>query len=292
MGVGLAPRARLTRHLVASLALLCTLGCAGTETGNPPAADGTRDVSVLPAEMWQGPPYFDSQVLAEAARLGMASMSFARVELLPEGTCGPLTQNPAALASGAVVVDLRDGMGFQLPAGRYCAVRLFPQLGSADDPDVPPLLVGHSLAFELRDLEGAPYVRVRSQRTAPYVLFAGAGPDAVFEVPAGGATAHLAVDAASALVALRFWESPVQQPDGSFVFEEANAAAFLRAFEAEPGLLRLFLDLPSSVNGDAGIGSIDAGTSAQDGGSGVPDPDAGVAMTPNYGLGTEVARTP
>lgn len=292
MRAGTALRPRLIRRWVVQLALLCTFGCAGTETGNPPAADGTRDVAVLPGEAWQGPPYFDSEVLADAARLGMASMTFARVELLPEGTCGPLTANPAATVTGAVVLDLSEGMGFQLPAGRYCAVRLYPRLGSADDPDVPPLLVGHSLAFELRNLEGAPYVRVRSQRTAPYVLFAGAGADGVFEVPAGGAAAHLAVDAASALVALRFWESPVQQPDGSFVFEEANAAAFLRAFEAEPGLLRLFLELPAQVNGDAGVAAYDGGVAASDGGMGTPDPDAGVDMTPSYGLGTEVARTP
>jgi hypothetical protein len=266
------------------------LGCAGTETGNPPAADGTRGVEVLPGETWAGPPYFDSEVLADAARLGMANMAFARVELLPEGTCAPVRQNPAAPVSGAIVLDLSEGMGFTLAAGRYCGLRLYPGLGEADDPNVPPLLVGHSLAFELRDLEGAPYVRVRSQRTTPIVLFAGDDPNAVFEIPAGGAAAHLAVDAASALIALRFWESPVRQPDGSFIFEESNAPAFLRAFEAEPGLLRLLLDNPTATHADAGVAAFDGGVGASDGG--VDGADAGTGTPVNNPPPGELARTP
>lgn len=287
-----ARRARLRGRALGLFAglLLCLGGCAGTETGNPPAADGTRDVIVLPGEVWQGPPYFDSELLADAARLGTANMAFARVELLPEGSCAPVAANPAAPVAGAVVLDLSQGMGFSLPAGRYCGLRLIPMLAVADDPTVPPLLVGHSLVFELSDLEGAAYVRVRSQRTAPIVLLAGPGADGAFDVPVGGASAHLAVDAASALIALRFWEAPVQQADGSFLFEESNAASFLRAFEAQPGLLRLFLDGVFTQSSDAGVAESDAGVSSTDGG--VRDNDAGVDQVPALGLGTEVARTP
>ncbi|MEZ4328342.1 MAG: hypothetical protein R3B40_24170 [Polyangiales bacterium] len=275
-------------------ALACLPGCAGTETGNPPAADGTRNVMVLPTEMWQGPPYFDSEAFADAERLGNAHMAFARVELLPEGTCEALESNPAASVSSAIVLDLGEGMGFQLPAGRYCGLRLFPAIGASDDPSVPPLLVGHSLVFELRDLQGASYVRVRSQRTAPIVLFAGGSAGTAFEIPAGGAAAHLAVDAAAALIALRFWETPNRQADGSYLFEESNAAAFLRAFEAEPGLLRLFLDDLGSAVSDAGAPSADAGVSAVDGGldAGIDaPPDGGIDPGVDYGAG-ELARTP
>jgi len=247
------PLAQLLRHAcrgarLPAAWLLLLAACAGTETGNPPAA---TEVDVLPSEMWQGPPYFDDDVLAEAARLGSATMTFARVEALPEGTCQALVSNPNASVPGAITLQMDTELGFDLPAGRYCGVRLFPQLASADDPEVPPLLVGHSLLFELRDLEGAPYVRVRSQRVAPFVLLVG-GTDASasFEVPAEGLHVRLAVDAASALIALEFWESP--QADGSFLFDEANAAAFLRAFEAYPGLLRIYSAGVRSAAGDAG----------------------------------------
>jgi len=238
---------------VVSLACLLGLGaCAGTETGNPPAA---TEVDVLPGNMWEGPPYFDSEILAGAAQLGSATMRFARVEALPEGSCAALAENPGASVAGAIALDLGEelGFGFDLPAGRYCGVRLFPQLASADDPAVPPLLVGHSLLFELRDLEGTAYVRVRSRRVAPFVLLVG-GDDTsgVFEVPAGGLHVRLAVDAATALIDLEFWMT-TPQPDGSFLFDEANAAAFLRAFEAYPGFLRLYSTGPRASVGDGGI---------------------------------------
>lgn len=249
-----------------SAGLLLLAACAGTETGNPPAA---TDVDVLPGEMWEGPPYFDSEVLAGADQLGNATMSFARVEALPEGTCAALVDNPAASVAGAVTLTMDEGMGFDLPAGRYCGVRLFPQLASADDPDVAPLLVGHSLLFELRDLNGAPYVRVRSQRVAPFVLLASdTDPSVVFEIPAEGRHVRLAVDAASALIALEFWNTTAQ-PDRSFLFDEANAAPFLRAFEAYPGLLRLYSAGPRTSVGDGG------------------SPTA-----PNYTPEDELARTP
>ncbi|MCB9660042.1 MAG: hypothetical protein H6726_20500 [Sandaracinaceae bacterium] len=281
------------RTLAVVLALAGLVACAGTETGNPPAADGTRDVTVLPTEMWQGPPYFDSEAFADAERLGNAHMAFARVELLPEGTCEALESNPAAAVPSAIVLDLSEGMGFQLPAGVFCGLRLFPAIGAADDPTVPPLLVGHSLVFELRDLQGASYVRVRSQRTAPIVLFAGGSAGTVFEIPDGGAAAHLAVDAAAALIALRFWETPNRQADGSFLFEENNAGTFLRAFEAEPGLLRLFLDDVGSAVSDAGAPSADAGVGASsDGGvdAGTEPPDGGVDTGVDYDA-YELART-
>lgn len=235
--------------LLTSAWLLLLTACAGTETGNPPAA---TDIDVLPAEMWQGPPYFDSEALADAPRLGSATMTFARVEALPEGTCAAVASNPGASVAGAVSLEMDSELGFDLPAGRYCGVRLFPQLASAEDPAVPPLLVGHSLVFELRNLQGASYVRVRSQRVAPFLLLVG-GTDAsaVFEVPAEGLHVRLAVDAASALIALEFWET-TPQADNSFLFEEANAAAFLRAFEAYPGLLRIYSTGPRSAVGDAG----------------------------------------
>jgi hypothetical protein len=238
--------------LFAATWLLLLTACAGTETGNPPAA---TEVDVLPTEMWQGPPYFDSEVLADAARLGSATMTFARVEALPEGTCEALASNPGAPVAGAISLEMDAELGFDLPAGRYCGVRLFPQLASAEDAAVPPLLVGHSLLFELRDLEGASYVRVRSQRVAPFLLLVG-GTDssAAFEVPAEGLHVRLAVDAASALIALEFWET-TPQADGSFLFDEANAAAFLRAFEAYPGLLRIYSAGVRSAAGDAGTPS-------------------------------------
>lgn len=235
---------------VAAAWLLVLAACAGTETGNPPAAN--TDVDVLPGEMWAGPPYFDSEVLAEAARLGTATMSFARVEALPEGTCAALTDSPSEGVTGADALTMDAGMGFDLPAGRYCGVRLFPQLASAEDENVEPLLVGHSLLFELRDLNGAPYVRVRSRRVAPFLLLASdTDPSVVFEIPAEGRHVRLAVDAAGALIALEFWETTAQA-DGSFLFEEENAAPFLRAFEAYPGLLRLYSTGPRASVGDGG----------------------------------------
>ena len=268
----MAARAKLLRSACSEplvfLSLLFLAACAGTETGNPPAS---TDVDVLPGQ-WEGPPYFDTEVFADAARLGDATMSFMRVEALPEGSCGSLTDDPSEAITDSVPLVMDAGFGFELPEGRYCGVRLFPQLASADDPTVAPLLVGHSLLFELQNLEGASYVRVRSQRTTPFVLLASSSdPSVVFEVPAEGLQVRLAVDAASALIALEFWETTAQ-PDGSFLFEEDNAAAFLRAFEAYPGLLRLY-----SAGARVG-GGTDAGSPT--------------APPPGYSPEYELARTP
>ena len=58
--------------------------------------------------------------------------------------------------------------------------------------------------------------------TTPFVLLASSSdPSVVFEVPAEGLQVRLAVDAASALIALEFWETTAQ-PDGSFLFEEVG----------------------------------------------------------------------
>ncbi len=193
--------ARWWRACALPLALGSALGCAGTETGNPPA-NSAHDptVVVLPPEVVSlDQPYYDAGAFQDAATLGDAFLHIRRIELIPEGDCPDDADIPFGPATAGVSIPLHGEAVISLPEGRYCGVRLWPAIAPADDEDVPPLLAGHSFAFELEDSSGATYVRVRSQSVQPLVLRA---PDGAFEIAAGGAQARIASSAAMALLGL------------------------------------------------------------------------------------------
>ncbi len=262
---------------VAIFVLLLPLGCVGTETGNPPATE--VDV-VSPSPDVVPPAEVDAAVIERASELGVAYLSLAGVELVPDGACGPLATAADAVVAGAVAVEWAATGTFTPPPGTYCGIRLWPT-PAPDDATVPPLLRGHTFAVHFKTETGADYVTLQSDRTAPIVLLATSGS---FTVPEGAATATLLVDAANALLASEFWLQPAE-PDGSWFFDEAGDASFLRLFESTASLFRLALlsGTASAADGGSGTGGGAGGGAGTGGGT-------GGALDP--ALGIEVAASP
>ncbi len=265
-------RPRFARAARAALAALlfvsaAPIGCAGTETGNPPATDGAVEVGVFPPPADFAPPdEVDVAVIERAGELGEVYLSLARIELVPAGSCEALRDDQGVFVAETIEVEIPSTGTFDLPAGTYCALRLWPTI-AADAPEVPALLRGHSFAVRLVDGAGDPYVTVESDRTAPVVLFAA---DPGFTLVEGGTTVTLLVDAVGALVAREFWMQP-GEPDGSWVFDEEGDAEFLRLLETSDALFRLFLgaELDGQPAPDGGAtGGASGGGSGGGGGSG------------------------
>jgi hypothetical protein len=244
--------------LLATFLFSISCGCAGTETGNPPATDSAVAVGVyVPSTGFVSPSGFDANVLEGASERGVVHLSLARVELVPAGSCAGLLADEDAFVSGAIEVERPATGTFSSPPGSYCALRLWPTIAE-DAVPVPEPLRGHALAMRLSNEDGTPYVTLQSDRTEPIVLFAEADS---FTLTEGAATVTLLVDGPGALMAREFWMEPTE-PDGSWLFDEAEDAAFLRLFESTPALFRLFLgSAEHGVPGLGDAGSVDAGVS-------------------------------
>ena len=237
----------------------CALGasaCIGTETGNPPSATADPFATVLPpTEIGVDSPYYDADTLGGAAEMSSAYAWIDRVELIPEGACPSSLEELGAAFEGGQAIDLSGGARFDVPEGRYCAIVLHPGVAPTEPrEDVPASLRGHSLAFQLRDVEGAPYVELFSRGTAPITLAPEGG---VLVAPEGGLGLRLGLDAADALIANEFWDvATASRPDGSFVFNESVSPTFLRTFEQTPGLFVLSAEstgVPAGMDGGVGV---------------------------------------
>lgn len=206
---------------------LWLVGCAGTETGNPPV-DGTLGYdaySSQPTQVALRSAEDDAPVVVDAAWLVLGDVRFDRPEHC--GQHGSAHVDVPGLGAG-------DHAGTQAPAtqveftsGRYCAVRVALQLPKQAPAGAPAELAGHSILITGR-AEGRAF-RVASALATPWML--SASDPAGFELDDALSGVLLGFDVNAWLADVRWADVPLDG-SGTRIVDAERAPELSAAFDA------------------------------------------------------------